>query len=78
MPMVVDHQVDARDSACPGPLLELIRGIRAARVGETVAVLSTDPASTTDIPDWVATSGHELMAREQLAGHVRYVVKKVR
>lgn len=76
--MVVDHQVDARDSACPGPLLELIRGIRAARVGETVAVLSADPASTTDIPQWVATAGHELVAREQMQGHARYVVRKVR
>ena len=78
MPMVVDVQVDARDSGCPGPLMELIRAIRGSKVGETVAVLSQDPASTTDIPTWVRTAGHELLARDQFPDHVRYVVRKVR
>ncbi len=78
MAMVVHHQIDARDSNCPGPLMDLIRGIRNARVGESVAVLSSDPASATDIPAWVSTAGHELVAKEVLSGHVRYVVRKVR
>ena len=78
MPMVVDFEVNARDSGCPGPLMDLIRAIRSAKVGDTVAVLSEDPASATDIPTWVRTAGHELLAREPFPDHIRYVVRKVR
>ena len=78
MPMTVDHQIDATDSVCPGPLMDLIRAIREARVGESVAVLSADPASAMDILAWVATAGHEFLAQERFGDQVRYVVKKVR
>lgn len=38
----VDKVVDARGSYCPGPLMELIKVIRTAKVGEVIAVYSTD------------------------------------
>ena len=53
--------IDARGSFCPGPLMEMIRAIKAAEVGETVAVLSNDSGSRTDIPKWAEKAGHELV-----------------
>ena len=74
----IDREIDARGSACPGPLMELIRGIKAASVGEAVAELSSDPGSNKDIPEWVRKIGFELLAEEKLEGHTRFVVRKTK
>ncbi len=78
VPLTVDREIDARSSFCPGPLMELIRGIRESEVDARLAVLSRDPGSRTDIPAWVAKAGHELLAVEENEGYARYVVRKAR
>ena len=60
-PGTVARVVDARGSACPGPLMELIRAIREAEVGDVVAVRSSDGASKIDIPAWAVRAGHRLV-----------------
>jgi TusA-related sulfurtransferase len=70
--------IDARGSFCPGPLMELIRGIREARVGDVVAVLSNDRGSRTDIPMWVRKAGHVLVALVEHEGFDEIVVQKRR
>lgn len=70
--------VDARGSYCPGPLMELIKAIKNAQVGEVIAVYSTDSGSKTDIPLWVKKAGHELIGIYEREGYTEFVVKKVR
>lgn len=74
----VKQEIDARGSACPGPLMELIRGIKGSSVGDLVAVLSSDPGSNKDIPEWVSKIGYELVANEDHGGHHRFVVRKTK
>ena len=74
----IDKEIDARGSFCPGPLLELIRGIKSVTVGGVVAVLSSDRGSGKDIPLWVAKAGHELLGAISEAGYTRFVVRKTR
>ena len=74
----IDKEIDARGSFCPGPLLELIRGIKSVGVGSVVAVLSSDPGSSKDIPIWVAKAGHELLGASPEAGYTRFLVRKTR
>jgi TusA-related sulfurtransferase len=74
----VKQEIDARGSACPGPLMELIRGIKASTVGESVAVLSSDPGSNKDIPDWVDKIGYELLSNEDHGEYHRFVVRKTK
>jgi TusA-related sulfurtransferase len=74
----VDVEIDARSSFCPGPLMELIRGIREGEVGTTVAVLSRDPTSRSDIPTWVEKAAQQLVAVEEYPDYARYVVRKAR
>ncbi len=78
MPITVDREIDARISFCPGPLMELIRAIRESEVGATIAVLSRDPGSRTDIPAWVAKAGHQLKEVEDIDDYARFVVAKAR
>ena len=70
--------IDARGSFCPGPLMELIRGVREAEVGDLLAVYSTDSGSRTDIPIWVRKAGHTLVGVFPRDGYDEIVVEKVR
>ncbi len=74
--MVVDKEIDARGSFCPGPLMELIRGVKALPVGGTLAVMSSDPGSIKDIPAWVAKARHEFIGAFPGQGYTRFVIRK--
>lgn len=70
--------IDARGSFCPGPLMELIRGIREGAVGDTLAVISSDNGSKSDIPAWVNKAGHRLVGVFPHEGYDEIVVEKLR
>lgn len=72
----VDRELDMRGSFCPGPLMELIRVIRSVPVGTTLAVLSSDPGSSKDIPVWLAKARHESIGQYPEQGYTRFVVRK--
>ena len=74
----VDRLIDARNTFCPGPLMELIRAIREAKVGEVIGVLSSDTGSKKDIPLWVNKAGHKLVGIYEKAGYAEIVVKKMK
>jgi len=74
----ITRTIDARGSFCPGPLMELIRGIRESQVGDVLAVLSSDRGSKIDIPKWIEKAGHRLIVVETLDGYDRIVVEKAR
>ena len=45
--------VDAKNTFCPGPLMELIGQMKMAEVGDELEILSTDQGSANDIPEWI-------------------------
>lgn len=77
MPVQADVLVDARGSFCPGPMMELIRAVKAAQVGQVVAVLSNDSGSKRDIPLWAQKSGNEFVGVESHEGYDEILVRKV-
>ena len=74
----ITRTIDARGSFCPGPLMELIRGIRESQVGEVLAVRSTDKGSRIDIPKWVEKAGHRLISIDSSDRCDEIVVQKAR
>jgi tRNA 2-thiouridine synthesizing protein A len=72
----VVRTIDARGSFCPGPLMELIRGIRESAVGTVLAVYSTDSGSKVDIPKWIEKAGHRLIEVTRRDGYDEIVVEK--
>ncbi len=74
--LTVDKQVDARGTACPGPLLEAKRGIASVPVGGIVEVLSSDEGTTQDVPLWSDKVGHEFLGFVEDAGYWRIFVKR--
>mgnify|MGYP000020488430 CR=1 FL=1 len=65
--------VDARNTYCPGPLMELITYMRQADVGDTLELLSTDEGTVDDVPEWVNKIGHKIVSSEQIdeAWHIK-------
>lgn len=70
--------IDARGSFCPGPLMELIAGMKMAQVGDELEVLSSDKGSASDIPEWIRKVGHELLGTREEAGVWQISVRKAK
>ncbi len=70
--------IDARGSFCPGPLMELIAGMKMAQVGDELEVLSSDRGSAREIPDWIRKVGHELVGTREQAGVWHVSVRKLK
>jgi tRNA 2-thiouridine synthesizing protein A len=68
--------VDARGSACPGPLLEAKKGIGAVQIGEILEVWSGDAGTKNDLPRWAAKVGHEYLGCLAADGYDRLFVRR--
>ena len=70
--------IDACGSFCPGPLMELIAGMKAAEVGDELEILSTDQGSASEIPEWIHKVGHEYLGTTEEEGVWHVLVKKAK
>ncbi|MGB9618641.1 MAG: sulfurtransferase TusA family protein [Desulfomonilaceae bacterium] len=68
--------IDARGSACPGPLLEAKKGIGQVKVGEIPEIRSSDPGTRNDIPAWAKKVGHEYLGVLEAEGYDRLFVTR--
>jgi len=71
----VNKVVDARGTACPGPLLEARRSMADVPKGEVMEVISSDPSTAQDIPLWANKVGHEYLGSIEYAGYWGIFVK---
>jgi TusA-related sulfurtransferase len=72
----VTKTVDARGTACPGPLLEAKKAMGTIDEGETLEVLSADEASVKDIPLWAQKKEHEYLGTINEPGYYRIFIRK--
>jgi TusA-related sulfurtransferase len=70
--------VDARGSACPGPLLEAKKGIGTIAVGEILEIWSGDANTKNDIPRWSKKVGHEFLGALEADGYDRIFIKRLK
>lgn len=66
--------VDARGSACPGPLLEAKKAMNTVQVGQVIEIWSSDPATKSDIGAWSAKVGHTFLGSLPGEGYERVFV----
>jgi tRNA 2-thiouridine synthesizing protein A len=72
----VAKSVDARGTACPGPLLEAKKAIGTIQAGDIMEVLSADEGTKVDIPKWCSKQGHEYLGTMEESGYFRVFLKK--
>lgn len=58
--------IDACNTFCPGPLMELITYMKQAEIGDVLELLSTDNGTAADVPEWVDKIGHEMVSSEKV------------
>ena len=74
--LATDKTVDARGTACPGPLLAAKKEIANITAGQIMEVLSADEATQRDIPKWAQKKGHEYLGSVDEDGYFRIYLKK--
>jgi len=72
----IDKVVDARGSACPGPLMATKKALGEMKSGETVEVLSSDPGTKRDVPMWAVKKGFEYLGDILEDGYFKLYIKK--
>lgn len=75
--ITITQEIDARGSFCPGPLMELIRFVKNAQVGDVIAVISSDAGSQKDIPAWIAKARQEYLGVQDVGGAMRFLCRKI-
>ncbi len=70
------NTVDARGSACPGPLMEAKKGIGKVRVGEILEIFSNDSGTRIDVPAWAKKVGHEYLGVLEADGYDKLYVRR--
>lgn len=78
MLVVPDKKLDCLGLFCPMPVLKVREALKAMAVGESLEMLSDDPASEADMKSWTARTGHRLMALERDGAVFRFLVRKTR
>lgn len=74
--LTADKVIDARGTACPGPLLEAKKGIGQVKVGQIIEIKSNDKGSRKDIAAWANKVGHEFLGCVEAEGHDRLMVRR--
>jgi len=68
--------IDARGEVAPLPLLQLRRALDKAATGQSVELVSDDPAMASDIEMFMAASGQELEASHEEGTAMRFRIRK--
>ena len=69
--------VDCLGRPCPVPVIELARAILTVEVGDTVEVLSDDPAARVDIPAWCRMRGQEYIGEQPRDVGAAHLVRRL-
>lgn len=72
---MAEVMLDARGLSCPLPILKAQKALRSMFPGQTLEVLSNDPASPENFQDFCASSGHTLLEVSNIEGNIyRFVI----
>jgi tRNA 2-thiouridine synthesizing protein A len=72
----VTKRVDARGTACPGPLLAAKKAIGEINSGDVLEILSSDQGTRRDVPKWAQKKGHEYLGTVEESGYFTIYMKK--
>ena len=68
--------VDTKGLGCPLPILWAKKAISSLEPGDTLEVLTTDPAAVDDFQAFSRATGHELSEWSEDGGVFRFLLKK--
>ena len=76
LPHATDAVLDARDLACPLPVLKARRLLADMAPGARLLVEATDPMAAVDLPHLCREDGHRLVWSRAEGGILRFLIEK--
>ncbi len=73
---MADAELDATGIKCPLPVLKARKRLKSLADGQTLAVMTDDPAAIVDVPHFCAESGHVLEESDTTSTVARWVIRK--
>ena len=74
--LTVAKSVDARGTACPGPLLEAKKALGTIEEGDIMEIISADEGTKVDIPKWCNKQGHDFLGTVEETGYYKIYMRK--
>lgn len=75
--MEIKETLDCKGLSCPMPMMKLAKAMKKLNSGEILEMLGTDPGTKSDMPNWCAKTGNELLEQTDLEGGVtRMLIQK--
>lgn len=71
-----DSELDARNLACPLPVLRAKKAIADMSSGQTLKLIATDPGSVKDFDAFCSQTGNELVSSTEQDGEYHFLIKK--
>jgi len=71
-----DRKIDCTGLFCPMPVLKVREAMKGLAPGQTLEMLSDDPASEADMKSWSTRTGHALLAVERDGAVFRFLIRK--
>nr|WP_232037603.1 sulfurtransferase TusA [Candidatus Erwinia haradaeae] len=74
--MTSQHTLDTQGLRCPEPLMLIRKTMRYINHGETLLILSDDPATVYDVPNFCRFMNHTLILQSIDSLPYQYLLKK--
>lgn len=71
-----DSELDARNLACPLPVLRAKKAIAELSSGQVLKLIATDPGSVKDFDAFCSQTGNELLSSNEQSGEYHFLIKK--
>jgi tRNA 2-thiouridine synthesizing protein A len=71
-----DSELDARNLACPLPVLRAKKAIAELSSGQVLKLVATDPGSVKDFDAFCSQTGNELLSSTEQGGEYHFLIKK--
>lgn len=76
MDITADKVLDAKELACPMPIVRTKKAMAEILDGQVLEVQATDKGSTADLQAWANNTGHEYLGTEEEGGVLHHFLRK--
>lgn len=76
--MQSDETLDCYGLLCPMPIIQTAKKIKKLKIGQVLAIISTDEGIKEDMPAWCRQTGQEYLGAEEDGDVYTIYVKKVK